>query len=139
MYISDSDIKICVIQCISECLALNAEEVKIDSRLIDDLGADSLDFVDILFSIEQHFRIKLRSEDVGGLLRADFSEADLVNGIYLNGISYQGLLQWLPKLKDAPDPARITPAEVFSYITVQTFMLIVKSAVKLSPHELKND
>jgi acyl carrier protein len=127
---SDSNIQTRVIRSVADCLALDADDMNVNARLIDDLGADSLDFIDILFAIEQDFRVKLRSADVEAFLRADFSEANLVDGRYLDATAYQRLLQWLPRLQQAPDPTRVTPAQVFSFITVETFVLIVQSALK---------
>ena len=38
---------------IAESLALDEGEITLESKLIDDLGADSLDFVDLTFAIEK--------------------------------------------------------------------------------------
>jgi acyl carrier protein len=39
--------------CLAESLALKPAQIELTSRLIDNLGADSLDFIDILFGLEQ--------------------------------------------------------------------------------------
>ncbi|MDW6091678.1 phosphopantetheine-binding protein [Vibrio rhizosphaerae] len=44
---------------IAEVLELEREEVEMESSLIDDLGADSLDLVDISFSLGKRFGLKL--------------------------------------------------------------------------------
>ncbi|QMV13110.1 phosphopantetheine-binding protein [Vibrio spartinae] len=44
---------------IAEVLELEREEVEMASSLIDDLGADSLDLVDISFSLGKRFGLKL--------------------------------------------------------------------------------
>ena len=38
-----------------------------DTKIADDLGADSLDLVDLLMSIEDEFGIEIPDEDVEGL------------------------------------------------------------------------
>lgn len=54
-----SDIKDKVISIIAEQLDKNAAEINGDSSLIDDLGADSLDTVDLIMSIEEEFDIEV--------------------------------------------------------------------------------
>lgn len=44
---------------ISETCDLPLEEITPDSHTIDDLGIDSLDFLDIAFAIDKAFKIKL--------------------------------------------------------------------------------
>ena len=49
------------------CSQLDLEEDKVtaDALLSDDLGADSLDLVDLVMSLEEEFNIELSDEDVG--------------------------------------------------------------------------
>ena len=44
---------------IADALGCDAEEVKRDASLIDDLGAESIDFLDIQFKLEQAFGFKI--------------------------------------------------------------------------------
>jgi len=48
---------------LADRLALKVERVTLRSRLIDDLGADSLDFIDLVFTLEKKFGIKIREEE----------------------------------------------------------------------------
>lgn len=47
-----------------EQLDVEADEVTMDSAIIDDLGADSLDVVDLVMSIEEEFDVEIPDEDV---------------------------------------------------------------------------
>jgi acyl carrier protein len=115
-------------RCIGDCLALDAATIETTASLVDDLGADSLDFIDILFALEKAFGLKLRSAQVESFLRADFSEGKLVDGRYVDAVTLRQLAQWLPALRSAGEDARVTPAQVYSFITVETFALIVSEA-----------
>lgn len=117
-----------VIRCIADSLAVDAAGIHADSRLIEDLDADSLDFIDILFGLEREFGLKLRSADVDAFLRADFSERALVDGRYVRPEEVARLVAWMPTLAEVPDAARVTPAQVFGHISVHTFVRIVESA-----------
>src|SRR5689334_21332159 len=42
-----------------DALGVDASEVTLKAKVIDDLGAESLDFLDIAYRLEQGFRIKI--------------------------------------------------------------------------------
>lgn len=47
---------------LSEALEVESESIKPDSLVIDDLGAESIDILDISFRIEKTFKIKIPQE-----------------------------------------------------------------------------
>ncbi len=51
------------------CEQFEVEEDKIteDTSLIDDLGADSLDLVDLVMSFEDEFGVEMPDEDIEGI------------------------------------------------------------------------
>lgn len=49
---------------IAEQLSVEADEVTMDSNIQDDLGADSLDVVDLITTIEDEFGISIPDEAV---------------------------------------------------------------------------
>jgi acyl carrier protein len=49
-------------------LDCNADEIKEDSKFIEDLGADSLDVVELVMSLEEEFDIEIPDEDAEGIL-----------------------------------------------------------------------
>ena len=49
---------------IAEVLNLDENEVKMESTFIDDLGADSLDVLQIIMGLEQEFDIEITDEAV---------------------------------------------------------------------------
>ena len=48
---------------ISEQLGVKKEEIKRESSFIDDLGADSLDTVEVVMALEEEFGIEIPDED----------------------------------------------------------------------------
>jgi len=51
-----------------EQLDCKVEEVKEDSKFIEDLGADSLDVVELVMALEEEFDIEIPDEDAEGIL-----------------------------------------------------------------------
>ena len=53
---------------IAEQFALDADEVTMDSSFVDDLGADSVDLVELVMAMEEEFDIgEIDEEDLAGL------------------------------------------------------------------------
>ena len=55
----DREIWRSVVHCFAEALCLDDDEVRWEARVIDDLGAESLDLLDIAFRLERTFDIKI--------------------------------------------------------------------------------
>ncbi len=56
---------------LSEQFDVEIGELNGDTRLDDDLGADSLDVVDLMMSIEDEFDIEIQDEDIEGIHTID--------------------------------------------------------------------
>lgn len=48
---------------IAEQLGVKVEEVKPEASFIDDLGADSLDTVELIMALEEEFNVEIPDED----------------------------------------------------------------------------
>lgn len=121
---------------LAESLAINADEISLNSSLIDDLGADSLDFLDILFQMERMFSIKLRDSEVNRLLRAE-ATATPAKSKYLVFEDVKRLQEWLPALSRVPDPEQVAKRDVFSFITVESLVILVKGKLGLTVETTK--
>ena len=53
-----------LIRCVAQVLAKSPEVVSPQSRLIEDLGADSLDLVELMYMLEDEFALKLDKQDM---------------------------------------------------------------------------
>ncbi len=60
---SDQELKDKVIQIIVQQLGVEADKVTPESTFIDDLGADSLDIVELIMAFEEEFGIDIPDED----------------------------------------------------------------------------
>ena len=88
---------------IAESLAVPEAEIEPKSRLIDDLGADSLDFVDIVFMLDQKLEIKVKDSEFNFLTRLDFSSPEVMKAGFLTEPIVLRLANWLPELAAVHD------------------------------------
>ena len=56
-----------IIEIIADQLQLDREQISENTDIVDDLGADSLDIVEILMGLEDRFLIEIPDEDVEGM------------------------------------------------------------------------
>ena len=117
-----------------EALGVDDDEVTPDAVLFDDLGAESLDLLDIVFRLEKEFSIKIPR----GGIQADalsgegenLKEEDLVLDGVLTPLGIEKLKIAMPEV----DPSRITEGfrvdDIATLFTVQTFVNITKKLLE---------
>jgi acyl carrier protein len=118
---------------VADSLAVSPEEISPASRLIDALGADSLDFIDIVFTLEKEFDVRLREGELEFLTRLDFSSPSVMRDGFLTAETVDRLRPSLPALRDEPDLSRITPSKLFSFLTVESLVVAVERRLDPSP------
>lgn len=50
-----------------EDLEIEEDKIQMDAKLKDDIGIDSLDFVDIVVIVEKNFGFKIKPEEMAGV------------------------------------------------------------------------
>ena len=60
---------------IAEELGIELDEIKLDSDLTDDLGADSLDAIELIMEVESQFDVEIADSDATKIKRV----SDIVN------------------------------------------------------------
>ncbi len=58
---------------IAEKLSISIDEVVPEAALVDDLGADSLDLVELIMSMEDEFGIEISDDDAATLIKVQDS------------------------------------------------------------------
>ena len=117
-----------VADAIAEALDVEKDEATPDAILMDDLGAESIDFLDIIFRIENAFNIKIpRGGMQKDILESDgVKEEELISAGALTALGIEKLKKYMPEI----NPDKITEGfkadDIPTLFTVQTFVNIVK-------------
>lgn len=69
-----------VIEMLASQLNISKDKVQLDAKLIEDLGADSLDMVEMLMLVEEEFGLSIPDEDAMNLKTV----GDIINYIEAN-------------------------------------------------------
>ena len=128
MTLSRQEIEQKVLEAVCASLALEPEEIKPHTRLVDDLGMDSLDFLDIMFSLEKIFNAKIRDEDFDRALRPEKADPGRDNK-FLNGEEIARLAPFIADLHQEAQTRQIRRTELFSFFTLESLVIMVEQKI----------
>jgi acyl carrier protein len=122
---ADHDIGDIVCRVVAEALGRDVE-VRVTSNLMGDLGAESLDFLDIVFKLEQTFGIQITRGEMERAARGDMSDEEFAPGGVISDAGLQRLRELMPEAADRITPG-LRPMQILSLFSVQTFVNIVNA------------
>jgi acyl carrier protein len=114
-----------VAQIIADALDREVVEVSLGSRLIDDLQAESIDFLDILFRLERGFKVKLPQGRIVEDARGGIPEAEFERKGVLTDVGLQRLQAYLDEVPADRFLKRMKVADIPRLFTVETFCKLV--------------
>lgn len=114
---------------IADVLVIDEEEITPQSRLIADLGAESIDFLDLVFQLEKEFGIKIPRGQLEKNARGDLAEDEFEKGGVLTAKGMVALKNYLCEVPEAHFKASMKVNEIPMLFTVETFCKLVVGAV----------
>jgi acyl carrier protein len=122
-----------VAETIADALGCDVADVRPDASLIEDLGAESIDFLDMVFRLERVFKVKIPRGKIvenarGSLSEAEFEQKGLV--------TEAGLAQLKSYLSEVPAGQFRTPMkakDIPRLFTPETFCKLVIAAQRQGP------
>lgn len=112
-----------VCEIVAEALGIGRDEVTLDAYLIDDLGAESLDFLDIVFNLEQRFDIEITRGALERAARGDMSEDEFAPDGLISASGLERLRELLPEAGDRIVPG-LRPRQIMGLFSPRTFARI---------------
>lgn len=106
-------------------LGLENDEVSLEKTIIGDLGAESLDFLDLAYRLERAFDIKIPRGGIENAARADMGEETYeVNGV-LTDKAIERLAAAMPEIPPGELTEGLRVSEVAEHFRVATFYNLV--------------
>lgn len=115
---------------IVDVLVIDEDKVQPTSRLIVDLGAESIDFLDLVFQLEKEFSIKIPRGQLEKNARGDLTEAEFEQNGVLTEKGLVALKNYLAEVPQDYFKASMKTSEIPMLFTVETFCKLVDSALK---------
>jgi acyl carrier protein len=112
---------------LTDALGVDDEDVQLDATLQGDLGAESIDFLDIVFRLEKEFSIKVPKGEL-------FPDDILNNPAFVDGdqITPEGV----ERLKASMPHADLTALEESPYVSKMPELFTVEAIVKYVENKL---
>ena len=114
---------------IADVLVIDEDEINLQSRLIVDLGAEYIDFLDVVFQLEKEFSIKIPRGQLEKNARGELSEAEFEKGGVLTAAGLDALKNYLNEVPAEHFKANMKVNEIPLLFTVETFCKLVLSAM----------
>ncbi len=117
---ADDEILSTVRRAVVEALGIAEAEVRPGASLLDDLGAESIDLLDVLFRIERKLGIKIKAADLaayiqGGIPDEEFGTEDGM--VAPTGLAH--LKKVMPQINPDELAGRLDARKVINLFTVQ--------------------
>jgi acyl carrier protein len=119
-----------VAKAIAEALGRGVDQVKLESRIVGDLNAESIDLLDIVFRLERAFRVKIPRGEIMEDARGDLPEEEFAAKGFL---TEEGLARLREYLDEVPADRFRHPMKVGDVpllFTVETFVKLVVRALR---------
>src|SRR3954451_24218057 len=122
------DVDAVVKDAVEQALALDEDEVTAEATLMENLGAESIDLLDILFRIEKAIGVKIEASDLGdhiqgGIPDDEFSDENDV----LTAKGAEQLHRVMPQTDPSDVAGKLHAEAVMSLFTVQNLTDMVKA------------
>jgi acyl carrier protein len=114
---------------IADVLVIDEDEIALSSRLIGDLGAESIDFLDLVFQLEKEFGIKIPRGQLEKNARGDLTEAEFEKGGVLTERGLSALKTYLNEVPAEHFKAPMKLNEIPMLFTVGTFCKLIVAAI----------
>ena len=130
---SRADIEADVRDVLVDALGVDEDDVVATATLKGDLGAESIDYLDIVFRLERAFKVKIPRGKIIEDARGTLTESEFESGGTLTPAGEQRLREFLSEVPADRIKSPVKAAEIAKLFTVETFAKMVIRQQKATP------
>ena len=117
-----------VAQILADALGCDVDRVKLDASLIEDLDAESIDFLDLVFRLERAFKVKIPRGKIVEDARGDLPESDFEQKGLVTEVGLKRLREFLGEVPPGRFSTPMKSADIPRLFTPETFCKVVVRA-----------
>ncbi|RPI09185.1 MAG: acyl carrier protein [Zetaproteobacteria bacterium] len=122
-----------VAQIMADALGCDVEQVTLDAPLIEGLGAESIDFLDIVFRLERAFKVKIPQGKIVEDARGDLPEAAFEEKGYVTEVGLKRLREYLSEVPAERFRSPMRVGNIPRLFTTETFCKIIARGLRAGP------
>ena len=108
-----------------EVLGVSAEAIRMDSVLVADLGAESIDLLDLSFRIEERFKLTIEANEIEREAKRRLPGGDYEKDGYLTEAALAEIRQMVPELDSSRLVKGLRKTDLPSLLTVSFFVRLI--------------
>ena len=113
-----------VLGCVADVLAIDPGKITPSASLIDDLGAESLDFLDLVFRLETDFKVKIPRDGIRLMAQDGLADGFEQAGV-LTPAALERLKILMPEVAQPRLASGLKSHQLPNLFTVETFVRLV--------------
>ena len=112
--------------CLMKVADIAPAAIKEDVKIIDEIGADSLDLLDLIFQLEQHFNIRIKPRDIERRAKEELGDVPMEIGGEYSPAALEQLKKAMPEVPPDELSDGLRPADLPRRFRVATFVNLVE-------------
>src|SRR3954452_10597140 len=119
-------------EAVANALGVDEDEASPEATLMDDLGAESIDLLDILFRVERATGVKIQASDLGDEIQGGISDEEFGAGEQVSRKGLEHLTTVMPQMDADEWEGKLSAEDVINHFTVQNLadMVARRAAAK---------
>ena len=122
----EKDVVQTVREVIADALARDVSEIQPEHNLMEDLGAESLDFLDIVFKLERAFGIQITRGEMERAARGDMTDEEFAPAGVISEAGLARLRELMPEAAGRIKPG-LRPVQILALFSVRTFVNLAEA------------
>jgi len=116
-------------KCLLNCVKVDESKIVRNAKLLDDLGADSLDLIDFIFSLERYFDIHIYQGGIEKMAREGLTEEEFAENSLLRPKGVERLRAILSEIPPENVKEGMHTSQIPYLFTIETTMKMVERSL----------
>jgi acyl carrier protein len=111
---------------VAEALGIDVDEVKPTATIVGDLGAESIDLLDLLFRVERGTGLRIQAGEIADLLQGGLSDEEFEGeGGVITTVGLEKLSKALPQIDTGELAGKLVADDIITLLTVANLADVV--------------